>query len=72
MFCGITEIGCNFLATALRSNHTHLKELDLSYNYPGQLGVEMLSSVQKDFENLTIRYNSELMSQLPVYYSSVN
>uniref|UniRef100_A0A3B5BDK4 B30.2/SPRY domain-containing protein n=1 Tax=Stegastes partitus TaxID=144197 RepID=A0A3B5BDK4_9TELE len=55
-FCGITEIGCGFLATALRSNPSYLKELDLSYNHLGQLGIELLSSVQKDIEHLTIRY----------------
>ncbi|KAI3371086.1 hypothetical protein L3Q82_023721, partial [Scortum barcoo] len=56
-FCGITEIGCGFLAEALRSNPTHLKELDLSYNHPGQQGMELLSSVQKEIEHLTVRLN---------------
>lgn len=59
-FCVITEVGCDFIARAVRSNPTHLKELDLSYNYPGQLGMEMLSSLQEDIENLTIRYHSGL------------
>ncbi|CAK6954508.1 NLR family CARD domain-containing protein 3-like [Scomber scombrus] len=54
-FCGITEIGCGFLAKAIRSNPTHLKELDLSYNHPGQLGMELLSSLRQDIEHLTIR-----------------
>ncbi|XP_008292526.1 protein NLRC3-like [Stegastes partitus] len=57
-FCGITEIGCGFLATALRSNPSYLKELDLSYNHLGQLGIELLSSVQKDIEHLTIRVDN--------------
>uniref|UniRef100_A0A3Q3JBZ2 B30.2/SPRY domain-containing protein n=1 Tax=Monopterus albus TaxID=43700 RepID=A0A3Q3JBZ2_MONAL len=47
-FCGITEIGCRFLADALRSNPCHLKELDLSYNHPGKQGVELLSAVLND------------------------
>ncbi|XP_070763734.1 NLR family CARD domain-containing protein 3-like [Enoplosus armatus] len=55
--CGITEIGCGFLVGALRSNPTHLRELDLSYNHPGQLGVELLSSVQKDIEHLSVSLN---------------
>lgn len=56
-FCGVTEIGCGFLAEALRSNPTHLKELDLSYNHPGQLGMELLTSVQKEIEHLTVSLN---------------
>ncbi|KAM9352303.1 NLR family CARD domain-containing protein 3-like [Symphorus nematophorus] len=56
-FCGITEIGCDFLARAVRCNPTHLKELDLSYNHPGQLGIELLSCVQKDIEHLTVSLN---------------
>lgn len=57
--CRITEIGCGFLAKALMSNPTKLKELDLSYNHPGQQGMELLSLVQRDIECLTIRYNTE-------------
>ncbi|XP_071347819.1 NLR family CARD domain-containing protein 3-like isoform X2 [Trachinotus anak] len=55
-FCGVTEIGCGFLADALRSNPTHLKELDLSYNHPGGRGIELLSAVQKDVGHLTISF----------------
>ncbi|KAK5622754.1 hypothetical protein CRENBAI_025113 [Crenichthys baileyi] len=42
--CQITEEGCSFLATALSTNPSHLKELDLSYNHPGESGVNLLSS----------------------------
>lgn len=58
-FCGITEIGCDYLVRALRSNPDHLKELDLNYNHPGKLGMQLMSGVQKDIEHLTVRYNSE-------------
>ncbi|XP_059374474.1 NACHT, LRR and PYD domains-containing protein 3-like [Carassius carassius] len=34
--CMVTEEGCSFLASALSSNPSHLQELDLSYNHPGQ------------------------------------
>ncbi|KAM4713684.1 NLR family CARD domain-containing protein 3-like [Anableps anableps] len=42
--CQITEEGCHFLVTALNINPSHLRELDLSYNYPGDSGVSLLSS----------------------------
>uniref|UniRef100_A0AAQ4S8I4 SPRY-associated domain-containing protein n=1 Tax=Gasterosteus aculeatus aculeatus TaxID=481459 RepID=A0AAQ4S8I4_GASAC len=42
--CLITEEGCASLASALSSNPSHLKELDLSYNHPGDSGVKLLSA----------------------------
>lgn len=42
--CLITKEGCAFLASALQSNPSHLRELDLSYNHPGDLGVKLLSA----------------------------
>ncbi|XP_042561242.1 stonustoxin subunit beta-like [Clupea harengus] len=41
--CLISEKGCICLASALSSNPSHLKELDLSYNYPGKSGLRLLS-----------------------------
>uniref|UniRef100_A0A673CAJ5 NACHT LRR and PYD domain-containing protein n=1 Tax=Sphaeramia orbicularis TaxID=375764 RepID=A0A673CAJ5_9TELE len=41
--CLITAEGCASLASALTSNPSHLKELDLSCNYPGDSGVQRLS-----------------------------
>lgn len=38
----ITEDGCATLAAALRENPSHLRELDLSYNHPGENGVALL------------------------------
>uniref|UniRef100_A0A3Q4AV56 NACHT domain-containing protein n=1 Tax=Mola mola TaxID=94237 RepID=A0A3Q4AV56_MOLML len=46
--CLITEEGCTSLASALTSNPSHLRELDLSYNHPGCSGVELLSAGLKD------------------------
>ncbi|XP_033181886.1 LOW QUALITY PROTEIN: NLR family CARD domain-containing protein 3-like [Anabas testudineus] len=42
--CLITEEGCATLASALSSNPSHLRELDLSYNNPGESGVKLLSA----------------------------
>ncbi|XP_070844200.1 NLR family CARD domain-containing protein 3-like [Chaetodon trifascialis] len=46
--CLITEEGCAFLASALNSNPSHLRELDLSYNHPGESGVRLLSAGLED------------------------
>ncbi|XP_062421584.1 protein NLRC3-like isoform X2 [Pungitius pungitius] len=46
--CLITEDGCASLVSALSSNPSHLRELDLSYNHPGDSGVKMLSAGVKD------------------------
>ncbi|XP_062286954.1 NACHT, LRR and PYD domains-containing protein 3-like [Scomber scombrus] len=45
--CLIKEEGCASLASALNSNPSHLRELDLSYNHPGDSG-EKLSAGLKD------------------------
>ncbi|KAL0993528.1 hypothetical protein UPYG_G00109170 [Umbra pygmaea] len=46
--CGITEKGCAALVSALRTNPSHLKELDLSSNHPGDSGVRLLSGGLED------------------------
>uniref|UniRef100_A0A6Q2YHP1 B30.2/SPRY domain-containing protein n=1 Tax=Esox lucius TaxID=8010 RepID=A0A6Q2YHP1_ESOLU len=46
--CGITEEGCASLVSALKSNPSHLKELDLSYNHPEDSGVKKLSALMED------------------------
>ncbi|XP_055768404.1 NACHT, LRR and PYD domains-containing protein 3-like [Salvelinus fontinalis] len=46
--CLVTEEGCAALSSALRSNPSHLKELDLSYNYPGDSAGGLLSAALPD------------------------
>ncbi|XP_037317430.2 NLR family CARD domain-containing protein 3-like [Pungitius pungitius] len=46
--CLITKDGCASLGSALCSNPTHLRELDLSYNHPEDLRVKPLSVGLKD------------------------
>ncbi|XP_076866503.1 NACHT, LRR and PYD domains-containing protein 3-like [Brachyhypopomus gauderio] len=46
--CLVTEEGCSSLASALSSNPSHLKELDLTYNHPGESGVKLLSARLED------------------------
>ncbi|XP_058616007.1 NACHT, LRR and PYD domains-containing protein 12-like isoform X5 [Onychostoma macrolepis] len=43
--CGITEKGFAALSSALRSNPSHLTELNLSFNKPGDSGVKLLSAL---------------------------
>uniref|UniRef100_A0A671RXH7 Uncharacterized protein n=1 Tax=Sinocyclocheilus anshuiensis TaxID=1608454 RepID=A0A671RXH7_9TELE len=46
--CGVTDEGCAALASALRSNPSHLKHLDLSGNEMGVFGVKQLSDLLQD------------------------
>ncbi|KAL7875402.1 hypothetical protein AOLI_G00103650 [Acnodon oligacanthus] len=46
--CMVTVEGCSSLASALNSNPSHLRELDLSYNHPGESGVKLLSELLED------------------------
>ncbi|XP_050959136.1 NACHT, LRR and PYD domains-containing protein 3 isoform X1 [Labeo rohita] len=41
--CMVTQKGCGYLSSALSSNSSHLRELDLSYNHPGDSGVKPLT-----------------------------
>ncbi|XP_053534674.1 NLR family CARD domain-containing protein 3 isoform X2 [Ictalurus punctatus] len=61
--CRITDEGCAALASALRSNSSsHLRELNLKYNNPGESGEKLLSDLLKDphcnLETLHIKDNT--------------
>ncbi|XP_010733841.2 NACHT, LRR and PYD domains-containing protein 12 [Larimichthys crocea] len=62
-FCGVTEEGCTYLASALSSNPSHLRQLDLSYNYLQDSGVKLISLHCKDplskLEKLSVDHNAE-------------
>uniref|UniRef100_A0A671LJW1 NACHT LRR and PYD domain-containing protein n=1 Tax=Sinocyclocheilus anshuiensis TaxID=1608454 RepID=A0A671LJW1_9TELE len=46
--CGVTDKGCAALASALRSNPSHLRELDLSENKLKSSSMKLLSAVLED------------------------
>ncbi|CAI5677856.1 unnamed protein product [Oreochromis niloticus] len=60
--CLITEEGCASLASALSSNPSHLRELDLSYNNPGDSGMKLLLAGLKDpcWRLDTLRYGENV------------
>ncbi|XP_077094416.1 NLR family CARD domain-containing protein 3-like isoform X2 [Siphateles boraxobius] len=57
--CMVTEEGCCFLASALSSNPSHLRELDLSYNHPGQSLVTLLSDPNYRLEKLNLDHGGK-------------
>uniref|UniRef100_A0A3Q0T7Q1 Uncharacterized protein n=1 Tax=Amphilophus citrinellus TaxID=61819 RepID=A0A3Q0T7Q1_AMPCI len=71
--CLITEEGCSSLASALSSNPFHLRELDLSYNHPGDSAVKLLSSGVKDprWSLKTLRYRASHRTAHPRALPSV-
>ncbi|XP_067280027.1 NACHT, LRR and PYD domains-containing protein 12-like [Pseudorasbora parva] len=52
--CLVTKEGCGALASALSSNPSHLRELDLSYNHPGDSGLKLLSDKLNHLDKLNV------------------
>ncbi|XP_041637548.1 NLR family CARD domain-containing protein 3-like isoform X2 [Cheilinus undulatus] len=46
--CLITGEGCAHVVAALKSNPSHLQELDVSYNHLGDFGIKLLSAGLED------------------------
>ncbi|XP_067283775.1 NACHT, LRR and PYD domains-containing protein 12-like [Pseudorasbora parva] len=62
--CMVTEEGCGYVSAALRSNPSHMRELDLSYNHPGYSGVKMLYDTRNHpnsrLEKLNVDHGGEI------------
>ncbi|XP_072517531.1 uncharacterized protein [Salminus brasiliensis] len=60
--CMVTEEGCSFLASALKTKPFHLRELDLTYNHPGESGVKLLSDLLRvpHLQNLQMEPRGEI------------
>ncbi|XP_050963749.1 NLR family CARD domain-containing protein 3 [Labeo rohita] len=60
----VTEEGCGYLSSALSLNPSHLRELDLSYNHPGQSGFQLLKHKLDDpnykLEKLNLEHGGHL------------
>ncbi|XP_067236261.1 NLR family CARD domain-containing protein 3-like isoform X3 [Chanodichthys erythropterus] len=63
--CMVTEEGCGYVSSALSSNPSHLRELDLNYNHPGQSGVQLLNHKLEDpnykLQILNVDHGGEVM-----------
>ncbi|XP_076846982.1 ribonuclease inhibitor-like [Brachyhypopomus gauderio] len=73
--CLVTEEGCSSLASALSSNPSHLKELDLTYNHPGESGVKLLSARLEDphcsLDTLRVMIKAETQRQATYIFTTI-
>ncbi|XP_023821847.1 NACHT, LRR and PYD domains-containing protein 12-like isoform X2 [Oryzias latipes] len=66
--CGLSEISCDLLVSALESNPSHLTELDLVYNYLQDSDVQKIPALRKspDSKVGTVRWQPPLQKPGPV------
>ncbi|XDV26385.1 hypothetical protein PO909_030118 [Leuciscus waleckii] len=71
--CSVTEEGYKALASALRLNPSHLIELDLTGNDPGQSGMKELNDLLQDpdFQLKTLRFVSPAAEEACQYVNRV-
>ncbi|XP_051748176.1 ribonuclease inhibitor-like [Ctenopharyngodon idella] len=71
--CSVTEEGYKALASALRSNPSHLIELDLTGNDPGQSGMKELNDLLQDpnCQLKTLRFLSPAADEACQYVNRV-
>ncbi|KAK3515998.1 hypothetical protein QTP70_000708 [Hemibagrus guttatus] len=67
--CSITNEGCVALASALRTNSSHLRELNLNNNKTGKSGMKQLSEILNSphckLETLQGRHSESSLSTYP-------
>ncbi|XP_066530967.1 NACHT, LRR and PYD domains-containing protein 14-like isoform X3 [Hoplias malabaricus] len=57
--CLITMEGCSSLASALKSNPIYLRELDLTYNHPGESGEKLLIDTHCSLQTLRMENSGQ-------------
>uniref|UniRef100_A0A3P8SQG0 B30.2/SPRY domain-containing protein n=1 Tax=Amphiprion percula TaxID=161767 RepID=A0A3P8SQG0_AMPPE len=70
--CLVTEEGCASLASALSFKSSNLRELDLSYNHPGDSGEKMLRAKVEDPDSVLCLFSPSDSCQLTVDTNTVN
>uniref|UniRef100_A0A8C0Y3Q8 Uncharacterized protein n=1 Tax=Cyprinus carpio carpio TaxID=630221 RepID=A0A8C0Y3Q8_CYPCA len=73
-YCGVTGEGCAALASALRSNPSHLRYLYLTENKLGVSGVKLLSDLKDDphYKLERLNYYSQYLDVSPVSSGSAD
>ncbi|XP_067222765.1 NACHT, LRR and PYD domains-containing protein 3-like [Chanodichthys erythropterus] len=57
--CMVTEEGCGYVSSALSLNPSHLRELDLSYNHPGDSFIDKFNHQNCTLDKLNVDHGGE-------------